>query len=101
MYQDIFPEEVADWQRKGAKLIDVREPYEYQQGHVPNTKNIPLSELSNRLKEISDNVVLICASGNRSGQAAHFLSQHGFNKVANLMGGTHGWAMRGREIEQC
>ena len=99
MYQDIFPEEVSNWQREGASLIDVRESYEYREGHLPGTRNVPLSELGKRLDEISDNVVLVCASGNRSGQAAHFLSQHGFSKVANLMGGTQGWIMRGREIE--
>ncbi|MCA9835302.1 MAG: rhodanese-like domain-containing protein [Trueperaceae bacterium] len=99
MYQDIFPEELSQWQRKGASLIDVREPYEFEMGHVPGTKNIPLGELSVRISEVPDNVVLICASGNRSGRAAGFLSQQGYHKVANLMGGTQGWMMRGREIE--
>ena len=52
MYNDIFPEEVKQWQQKGAALVDVREPWEYAQGHVPETKNIPMSELPNRPKEI-------------------------------------------------
>jgi rhodanese-related sulfurtransferase len=100
MYNDIFPEEVKQWQQKGAALVDVRESWEYIQGHVPETKNIPMSELPNRLKEIPDPVVLVCASGNRSGHVALYLTEHGHTQVANLMGGTFGWQQRGLPIEK-
>jgi rhodanese-related sulfurtransferase len=100
MYHDIFPEELKGWQQQGAALIDVRESYEYAQGHVPGAKNIPLSEFSARLAEVPDKVVLICASGNRSSQAAHYLGEHGYSQVANLMGGTFGWAQRGLPVDR-
>ena len=100
MYHDILPNEVDDWTRNGAVLVDVREPNEYQAGHVPGARNIPLSALAERLGEIPDNVVLVCASGNRSGQAAHYLSEHGYARVANLMGGTFGWLQVGLPIEE-
>lgn len=100
MYQDIFPEEVKTWKNKGATLVDVREPWEYSQGHLPGTKNVPLSQLYQRVNEVPDNVVLVCASGNRSGQAAHYLSEHGYQTVANLMGGTYGWQQRGLPLEE-
>ena len=100
MYQDIFPEELKRWQEQGAALIDVRETYEYAKGHVPSAKNIPLSEFQQRLTEVPDKVVLICASGNRSSQAAHYLDEHSYTQVANLMGGTFGWAQRGLPVDR-
>jgi rhodanese-related sulfurtransferase len=100
MYNDIFPEEVKQWQQQGAALVDVREPWEYAQGHVPGTTNVPMSELPTRLKEIPEKVVLVCASGNRSGQVAMYLIEHGHTHVANLMGGTFGWQQRGLPIEK-
>ena len=99
MHQDVFPEEVDLWKRNGAQVIDVREPWEYEQGHLPDAKNVPLSELPERLHEFAEPVVLVCASGNRSGQAARYLAEQGFAEVANLMGGTYGWAQRGLTLE--
>lgn len=57
-------------------IVDVRTPQEFMDGHVPGTINIPLNEIAQRLEEIKalpQPITLICASGNRSGQAAIFL----------------------------
>lgn len=78
MYQDIFPEEVNQWKQKGAQIIDVREPGEYTSGHLPGAVNIPLGQLPNRTDEVKEPVVLVCASGNRSGQAAQYLAEQGY-----------------------
>lgn len=99
MYQDIFPEEVTPWRREGAQVIDVREPWEYERGHLPGAKNVPLGDIPERLNELTEPLVLVCASGNRSGQAARYLEGQGFTEVANLMGGTHGWVQRGLPLE--
>ena len=99
MYQEIFPEELSQWKQKGAQAIDVREPWEYKQGHIPDAINIPLGELSSRTDELKEPVVFVCASGNRSGRAARYLSEHGFTDVANLLGGTGGWKKRGLPLE--
>ena len=100
MYQDIFPNELNTWTQKGAVLIDVRETFEYDEGHIPNTTNIPLGSLAAKLQDIPDNVVLICAAGGRSAQAAQYLSEQGYKQVANLMGGTFGWQSQGLALEE-
>jgi rhodanese-related sulfurtransferase len=66
-----------------ATVIDVRTPAEFMGGHVPGSVNIPLQEIPSRLDELKGmkNIVLCCASGNRSGQAAAFLEQHGIECV--------------------
>ena len=62
-----------------ATIVDVRTTVEYMGGHVAGSINIPLHELPDRLDELKQmkNLVLCCASGNRSGQATAFLKQYG------------------------
>ncbi|ABF44113.1 rhodanese-like domain-containing protein [Deinococcus geothermalis] len=99
-YQDIFPNELEAKQREGAHLIDVRERDEYVQGHIPGAVNVPLSELQGREDEIPDGAVLICASGNRSSQAAAYLAAQGKTGLMNLSGGTAAWLREGRAVSQ-
>jgi rhodanese-related sulfurtransferase len=72
-----------------AQLIDVREPDEVAGGTLAGARNIPLGELPDRLSEVDParRVVLLCRSGNRSGAAAEFLTENGFDDVVNLTGG--------------
>jgi glyoxylase-like metal-dependent hydrolase (beta-lactamase superfamily II) len=74
-------------------LLDVREPEEVESWRMPNSINIPLSQLEQRINEIPKNrkVLTICASGRRSSLVAKFLSDRGF-EVINLIGGMHAWA---------
>ena len=63
-------------------IIDVRTKAEYQDGHVAGSINIPLTEIQSRLnelKEMEGELILCCASGNRSGQAAAYLNSIGIN----------------------
>ncbi|MBL7912797.1 MAG: rhodanese-like domain-containing protein [Bacteroidia bacterium] len=64
-----------------ATVVDVRTRAEFMGGHVKDSINIPLQELPARLEELKEmeNIVLCCASGNRSGQASTYLKQHGVN----------------------
>jgi phage shock protein E len=67
-------------EEKIGTIVDVRTPDEFMGGHVVGSINIPLNEIPQRIEELqklSAPLVLCCASGNRSGQAQHFLSQHG------------------------
>ncbi|RPH69460.1 MBL fold metallo-hydrolase, partial [bacterium] len=84
------------------KVVDVREPWEYQQGHVPGAVLIPLGQLSARVNELDPEkpVAVICASGNRSQSAAALLGQKGFKTVYNISGGTGAWMYSGLELER-
>jgi phage shock protein E len=73
----------------GARIVDVRTPAEFQDGAYKAAVNIPLSSLAARLKELEPRdkpIVLYCASGARSGQAARMLKAAGFADVVNAGG---------------
>jgi len=66
--------------KKGnATVIDVRSPGEFMGGHVANSINIPLNEISSRMEELKkyDNIILCCASGGRSSMAQAILGNAG------------------------
>lgn len=74
-------------------LLDVRQPKEYEQGHIPGAKLIPLPELSERLDEIDPKKtnIVYCAIGGRSRVAAQMLAGKGFEDIYNLSGGIKAW----------
>ncbi|MFO7628412.1 MAG: rhodanese-like domain-containing protein, partial [Prochlorococcaceae cyanobacterium] len=78
-------------------IIDVREAWEYDQGHIPGATLIPLDRLMGRLDEVPTDlpVVLVCRSANRSGQAYRALVQQGFDNVSNMLGGMLAWEAAG------
>ena len=96
---DISPEELHRRLQAGhdLQLVDVREPEEYDHGHLPGSLLLPLDELPRRAAEIRTEgpVVLICHHGVRSAHALAYLRQHlGRTNLLNLRGGTHAWAER-------
>ena len=73
----------------GARIIDVRSAGEFHDGAYPGAVNIPLATLPARLRELEPKdrpIVVYCASGARSGQAARILKQAGFSDVVNAGG---------------
>lgn len=88
--------------RDDVVLIDVREDFEYADGHIPGATLIPLGQIPNRLDEIPTDktVVAVCRSGNRSGQATSFLREQGFDNVHNMQGGMNAWGQVGYETEK-
>lgn len=76
------------------QFVDVRTVEEVADGTLPGAVNVPLDELSARVGDLDPQrrVVLLCRSGNRSGQAAEFLDAAGFVDVYNLEGGMLAYA---------
>ena len=66
--------------KQGAVIIDVRTPKEYKQGHVATAQNIPIEVITKTLAPIpkGKEIVVYCASGNRSGTVANILRQNGW-----------------------
>jgi thioredoxin 1 len=83
----------------GATVLDVRNPDEYEEKHVPGAVLIPLPELASRLAEVpaGDPLYVICAAGGRSLTATHALVDAGYPAVS-VAGGTNGWAAAGHPI---
>lgn len=83
-----------------AVLIDVREPAEYAEAHVPGARLIPMGQLASRLDEVprERTVYVICRTGNRSGQMGPLLDAHGYDSV-NVVGGTKAWVEAGHPYD--
>ena len=103
--RDIEPRELEELlkpeQDSRPVVIDVRESWEYAQGHVPGAQLVSLGELAQRTGEFDPTqpIVVICASGGRSQSAAALLGQKGFDTVYNVLGGTLNWMQQGLPIE--
>ncbi len=82
-------------------LVDVREPDEYAEGHVPGALLIPMGQLADRIDELdrSTPVYVICASGNRSSAMTDLLRSSGFD-ASSVTGGTAAWAQAGQPLEK-
>ena len=90
--------------REDAIVLDVRDPAEFAQGHIPNARNIPVANLAERLGELDKfkerTVVAVCASGVRSAKACSELQKAGFAKVVNLAGGIGAWNQAGLPVSR-
>lgn len=90
--------------KEDALVLDVREPVEYDKGHILNARSIPLGELDKRADELSrwkaKRVIVACATGTRSGAALAVLKKHGFTNVVSLAGGVGAWQQAGLPIEK-
>ena len=80
-------------------ILDVRESAEFAAGHVRDSRNIPLKELSGRVAELTKlkpkAVIVVCATGTRSPKATSQLKGAGFNDVYSLDGGLAAWQAQG------
>jgi rhodanese-related sulfurtransferase len=102
MIKDMTPREFVERRAGGAELtlLDVREDWETTLAPVPaDHLHIPMGQIADRLGELNpaQETVVICRSGGRSLQVAHFLSTRGFASVYNLVGGILAWS---RDLDQ-
>ena len=76
------------------RLLDVREPWEFQLAHIDGSELLPMQTIPNRVDQLdrSHPTVVICHHGTRSLQVVAFLERHGFENLHNLQGGIDAWA---------
>jgi len=79
-------------------VLDVREPVEWEHGHIDGAVHIPLMDLPSRMPEIPNgHVLVVCRIGSRSARAVAYLQQQGIDAV-NLDGGMVEWVEAGRDL---
>lgn len=90
----------ARLERGDALVVDVRGRVEFDAGHVPGARNVPLGHLTSRIDELPRDATLVlqCQSGARSAIAASLLRARGRRDVANLIGGFNEWANAGHPV---
>lgn len=98
-------ERLGDTAGSTPTLIDVRTPVEFEAGHIPGAVNVPLDELRRQLGDLREvlhdhDVVLVCRSGQRAGQAQEALQSAGLTAPAVLSGGIVDWAATGGELNR-
>jgi len=93
--REIQPSQLAQRLQRGEKLeiIDVREPYEWQIGHIPGARLVPLDQIAEEIPRLDKRreTILYCKVGARSMRAAQQLANAGVADVRNLAGGILRW----------
>lgn len=94
---EISVAQAAQMREQGAFVLDVRQPEEWNELHVPGATLIPLDQLPNRVSEVpkDQEILVICRSGNRSQAGRDILLQAGFEKVTSVSGGIIAWRNAG------
>ena len=93
--------EAYEMSQRGAFVLDVRTPEEWNEFHAPNSTLIPLDQLASRLNEVPRDrqIVVVCRSGNRSQQGRDLLLNAGFEQVTSMTGGLSEWRASGFPVE--
>jgi len=96
---EIDIDQFADSVGPDTRIIDVREPDEYRDGHVPGAELIPLGTLAEHLDRFCADgpTYVVCKSGGRSMRACELASSQGY-EVVNITGGTGAWIESGRPV---
>ncbi len=100
---ELSPSEAIGTINRGARVIDVRAPEQYDGGHIINAVNVPLDELEGRyddLKKRDKPIVTCCATGMTGARAARKLRAAGFEQVFNLRGGLGAWQRENLPVEK-
>jgi sulfur-carrier protein adenylyltransferase/sulfurtransferase len=103
--EEVDPAQVSEHLGNGIVLVDVREGTEWDAGHIPGAKHVPRGYLESRIEgavgaDRSQEIVIYCASGQRSALAAHTLKgELGYENVKSMTGGITLWKDRGYKVE--
>ena len=101
--EEITPQEAfTELDEGGVKLIDTREPYEYEESHIEGSELIPPGVIADRIEaavpDKSQRIILQCRSGARSWDAAQVLAAKGYTNLANMGGGILEWEAQGLPV---
>ena len=106
-YKTLGTDEAKSMIEAGARVIDVRRPDEWQRGHIPEATLVPLDGIYSFGKALKDlhlpedeDVIFVCAVGQRSALASEIALVAGLKNVYNLANGMNGWLMRQYPIER-
>ena len=94
----VQPGDVAARVAEGWMLLDVRTDDEWAAGRIAGSVHIPMDQLMQRLDELDERVVCVCAVGARSARVAQFLNAQG-REAVNLDGGLYAWEGSGLPVE--
>ena len=102
--EEVTPEQVRDMQTRNEKVVylDVREPNEWNLGHLPHAVHLPRGNLEGKVEGLvgrDQKIVVYCARGNRSALAALTMKQMGYENVSSMARGIQGWADIDGDIE--
>lgn len=98
----ISVDEAKAMMNEGAAVIDVREPHEYNAGHVPDASLIPVNSVFARREELpkDQDLIFVCAVGQRSALACEMAAASGLTRLFNLEGGTEAWINAGQPVDK-
>jgi rhodanese-related sulfurtransferase len=103
-FRELTPAEAVLLINKGASVLDIRLPKDFDQGHVIGARNIPSAELDARVAELEkfkqQPMIVYCESGQTSQKAAVILIKHGFQAVHTLKGGIRSWQQEHFPLER-
>jgi len=96
MVRSVTVDELAAAHQRGERIVDVRERFEFDGGHIPGVDHVAMALVPLRIDEFTGNrpVWVVCESGNRSWQVADYLSRHGV-EAYNVNGGMTAWRAAG------
>lgn len=81
--------------KEGAVVVDIRDPKDFNKGHITDARNISYATFKDRVDELSaykeKPVILVCAMGQHSGTVGKILRTNGFKDIRRLQGGISGW----------
>lgn len=98
--REISVTELGTILERGGVIIDVREPDEYREGHIPGAQLVPLGTVADSIEVFrrAVPVYVVCMTGGRSLRACEFLHEAGVTNVVNVAGGTMGFAALGHRL---
>ena len=98
MFDIVSPERAATLIANGVAVVDVREPAEWEHGHIPGARLMSLGTLRTARGKVKGSVLFVCSRGMRSQTAARLAAEHGVRSVYSLAGGMNSWVNAGLPV---